>query len=332
MTVRRFFRLAGIFVLINILFFAANLYWRFGSKARVTVGQGQIEAAAARAELEKKKVDQEAQLTVARNKANALLREIREEINTLELLRIECEALRGAMFALKTNDTGRAIALDPDLTLEAMRLYGRELRNLPSLDEIAGRQEDAHRNERQLLRILGTVFILDGKYLDLLKQDIAWANGSKDKADQLKLYLQMLERESTVKMAATEIKLDELPSLEESMERAAEAQARIELRAGLPVAALQKKPEAEPVAKSRHFDAAPPPGWTTNSVTQAAALPIPGTLVYINPTVQPTNATAHQKLGYFDFKPGTNWNSGSRKLYTSPVLGWPSSFVKTQSR
>ena len=175
--------------------------WK-ADKARTQRQLEAYEARQMRAELEQKKTAQEAKLAQARNHQNALRWQAQHATNLLGQVAGGLQRLRAEAAALRTNAAGRQIAQYADLVGTARRLYETELRLLPSLAEIQGRQENARRVDQQMGDALGTIYEPDPGFAAALQNDVLTSGPELRRVEGCQSLLTGLIQEARAKTGA----------------------------------------------------------------------------------------------------------------------------------
>ena len=175
--------------------------WK-ADKARTQRQLEAYEARQMRAELEQKKTAQEAKLAQARNHQNALRWQAQHATNLLGQVAGGLQRLLAEAAALRTNAAGRQIAQYADLVGTARRLYETELRLLPSLAEIQGRQENARRVDQQMGDALGTIYEPDPGFAAALQNDVLTSGPELRRVEGCQSLLTGLIQEARAKTGA----------------------------------------------------------------------------------------------------------------------------------
>src|SRR5882672_5432198 len=129
--------LVVLLVLMVIVGAAFGGFWYYVHNDKLKL-QRQLEAAEAqkqRADLEQKKAAEDAKLALARNQQEQVLAQVRAATNVLMKLVADADRLRGDAVGLRTNETGRAVALHPELVPLARRFYESSLHDFPPEEE-----------------------------------------------------------------------------------------------------------------------------------------------------------------------------------------------------
>ena len=154
----------------------------------------------AQAELDRKRAESEAAITVAKVRQNEVLRTIRKTTTCLSNVITGCDVAAGELTALRANDTGRIIARFQDLVVQAARLYKMQTEEVASKEELIKRIEDARRFEFQLMDQAGTPYIPSEEFLESVDSALSFAFAQKGIVDSLTLYIATLKRETRVKV------------------------------------------------------------------------------------------------------------------------------------
>jgi hypothetical protein len=178
----------------------------------------------ARHELARKKGEEDAKLTLARNRQDDVLQVVRKSTNVLGNLIVAVGALNQAMDAIKTNSDGRIISPHPDLVAQARRLYEDQGRRVPLVTEVAERLEGVRRIEQQLLSVLGTAFNPEATLTSSAQDALVWAQSQARSVYEIKAALGALQRDAKAKLSSAA----NPPMLQDAMmqQTAAEEQAR----------------------------------------------------------------------------------------------------------
>ena len=109
-------------------------------------------------ELDQKKGEETARLALARNHQEALLAQARVATNSLTALLAAARQLASDADALRTNETGRQVALHADLVAQARHLYDVELPALTPRAELTTKLESIRRIQQTVLENLGKAY------------------------------------------------------------------------------------------------------------------------------------------------------------------------------
>jgi hypothetical protein len=181
----------------------------------------------ARDEMAREKGEEEARLTLARNRQDDVLQTVRKSTNVFGTLMVDVGGLEQQLQSLKTNREGRAISSHPDLVAQAIQLYKDQARRLPEVSEIADRWEGARRIEQQLLSMRGSPFNPDSTLTSAAQDGLVWAESQAQSVDDIKATLAGLQRDAKAKLTS----VADAPTLQDAMtlQIAAEQRARNEM-------------------------------------------------------------------------------------------------------
>lgn len=215
----------GVFMIVLLLIavigvasLAGIFYYTRSDKAKMERQLQAMEAQQAQAKVEEKKAAETAKLTLARNRQDEVLAQVRSATNVLSQLLTETKALAIESAALKSNDAGRQVALHPDLVVQARRLYESEIPQVVPVDDVVTRLEGVRRVEQQIFGAAGTTFEPGADLLVTAQNGGLWAEPEKRKASQARTLLAGLITESKVKVTGGAL-TPSSPTLEEAIRR-----------------------------------------------------------------------------------------------------------------
>ena len=229
MTVWTFMGLAVAVLLIGASALAVWYYRSHHDRIVFADKKKELEAQQATGELQKQKGESDARLLAARNQQEALLTLAHSATNVLTRLLSDSDSLRSDAQALKTNDTGRAISLSPDLVLLSRRFFETELGKIPERGELVVALENARRIEQQLSANLGSAYEPSPDISTNLQGLISWGQAAEREVFEVRGALNALTRESKVKVAG--VVSPETPKLDAAISvlNQSEADSRLKL-------------------------------------------------------------------------------------------------------
>lgn len=192
-----------LLALVGIAALGAVWYYTRSDKARLERKLKELEAQQTRAKIEEAKADASAKSAVARNQQEQVLEQARKATNALTHLLQDANQLAADAESLKSNETGRAVALHPDLLAQARRFFETELPALPSSKDIISKLEGARRIELQLASSLGTTYEPTDAVAGEAHDGVMWAEQQSRAVDKCRALLSALVQESKVKVAPT---------------------------------------------------------------------------------------------------------------------------------
>jgi len=176
-----------------------------------------------RAEMERQRGAEEAKLTLARTHQTEALARVHAATNTLGQLLSESTALAADAGALKTNDTGKLVALHPGLIALSHRFFEADLRDLPARDEVIQKIETVRRVEQQLLSAQGTAYEPDTALLVTVETASQWGTDGLKKTAHVRTLLSTLTQEAKVKFTSSSVTATS-PALETAIQQLAQAE------------------------------------------------------------------------------------------------------------
>ena len=212
-----------VVALIGVASLVAILYYTRSDKARLERQVRDLEVKQGQAKLDEKKAADEAKRALARNHQDELLAQARNATNLLFQLLADVRTLAAEADALKSNDSGRGIALYPDLVAQARRFYEHELPAVTPAGDVVAKLEGVRRIEAQVSESVGTTFE-PGADLHVTAQNSAlWAEPERQKVSLARSILGALVRESKIKVTGGTPTAGS-PTLEEAMRQSKEAE------------------------------------------------------------------------------------------------------------
>jgi len=206
---------AGIAVVAALLL-GGVLYFTWSSKAKVENQLRQAEAERVRADLDRQKAVDQANLALARNHQDEVLANARNATNLIGRLQAEANRLTSEADALKTSKDGRLVALDADLVAQARNFFDVQLRKVPPPLEVTTKLESARRIEQQILKSLGTTYEPEADLKATVQTAAFWAEQNAAKVSETQTLFDVLLRDAKVKNPAGTIPPDSL-TLEAAM-------------------------------------------------------------------------------------------------------------------
>jgi hypothetical protein len=207
-----------VIAVVGVASLAGIFYYTRSDKAKLERQLQAMEAQQAQAKVDEKKAAENAKLTLAKNRQDEVLAQVRNATNVLFQLLAETKSLASDAAALKSNDAGRQVALHPDLVAQARRLYENEIPQVVPVDEVVTRLEGVRRVEQQILGAAGTTFEPGADLLVTAQNGGLWAEPEKRKAAQARTLLAGLISESKVKVTGGAL-TPSSPTLEEAIRR-----------------------------------------------------------------------------------------------------------------
>lgn len=187
----------------------------------------QIKDAEARRAKEKLDAEQAAaneRLTLARNQQEAVLAHARKATNLLGGLLQAVSQLAAQAEALKTNEAGQKVALHPDLTAQARRLYETDLPALAPAGEITTKLESVRRIEQTVLDNFGKAYQPEVEFTVTAQNAALWAEPEQRKVAQAQSGVASLVREASAKITSATVSAD-APTLAAAIRRLTDAEA-----------------------------------------------------------------------------------------------------------
>ena len=175
-------------------------------------------------QLEKRKGQSEAKLVLAENQQQKVLAQIGKATTNLTQLLAECDAVRAAAAALRTNEAGRKVALHPSLVNLARRFYENSLTLVPPESEIVTQLENARRMGRQVQDNLGKAYEPPADFVEASQQAAAWSDVRQSQVKQVRQALDSLVRESEIKFTRATV-TPESPTLADAIAQLNEREA-----------------------------------------------------------------------------------------------------------
>ncbi len=199
-------------------------YYMHGRTARVQAKLDAVEAQKKQTELDRQKAEEQARLTLAGNRQQEVLAQVRAATNALEKLLADVQQLRADAEAIKSNEDGKRVALHPDLVRQARAFYDLQMRLLPPDADIIPRLEGARRIEQQLLQAAGTAFTPEADLTTNAQSGTLWANLPQDQVRQVRAALTSLIQESKIKFTTAKLTADS-PTLDAALQQLATKEA-----------------------------------------------------------------------------------------------------------
>lgn len=207
-----------VLALIGVGSLVGVVYYLRSDKAKVERQLAELAAKQAQAEIDQKKAADNEKLTLARNRQDEVLAQVRSATNILFQLLAETKALATEAADLKSNEAGRKVALHPDLVAQARRLYESEIPGVVPVNEVVTRLEGVRRVEQQIIGAAGTTFEPGADLLVTAQNGALWAEPEKRKATQARTLLAGLVTESKVKVTGEALTANS-PTLDEAIRR-----------------------------------------------------------------------------------------------------------------
>ncbi len=207
-----------VLALVGVGSLVGVIYYLRSDNAKVKRQFEELAAKQAQAEIDQKKAADNEKLTLARNRQDEVLAQVRSATNILFQLLAETKALTAEAAELKSNEAGRKVALHPDLVAQARRLYESEIPSVVPVNDVVTRLEGVRRVEQQIIGAAGTTFEPGADLLVTAQNGALWAEPEKRKATQARTLLAGLITESKVKVTGAAL-TDNSPNLEEAIRR-----------------------------------------------------------------------------------------------------------------
>ena len=147
-----------VFALVGLGALGFTVYYYSSAQSESKRRLDDLQAQITRNDTERKKGAETARLTLAYNRQDQLLKEVSGATNSLLQLLAECDALRAEAAALRTNEFGRRVALNPNLVPLARRFYESSLSGLPPESELTMHLEAVRRVGLQVAENRGTAY------------------------------------------------------------------------------------------------------------------------------------------------------------------------------
>jgi hypothetical protein len=212
-----------VLIVAAVLFVAWDFRLLRSDKAKLQRQIEDLQNRQTRAEIEQKAAEEQAKLTIARNRQQEAIAIVRKSTNALQILFSMTQDAESQLASLQTNKTGEALSPYPELVAQAQRLYEDARAGLPSLPEVEAKLEEARRVEIQLVSESGTAFNPDGSLLSVSQDALVWSEARRITADQIAARIRSLSREPATKGAPA--KPFSRVTLAEAMQRLAAEQA-----------------------------------------------------------------------------------------------------------
>ncbi len=219
----------GILLVIVVAGIGGTYYYLNNEKLKLQREKENAEAEAGRAKLAEQQAGQKAAVALAKSQQDALLAEARNATNLLVRLMAEERSLRGDAENLKTNETGRAVALFPELVNQARLFYDTSLSDAVKRDDIVARLEGVRRIEVQLIEAANTAYEPVPEMGKTVQAAGAWGEQALAKVTQLRQALAALARESKIKFTDAAL-TPTSPTLAEAISKRVEHEASDALR------------------------------------------------------------------------------------------------------
>ncbi|MBL9204273.1 MAG: hypothetical protein JNN01_04265 [Opitutaceae bacterium] len=178
-----------------------------------------------RAELERQKAVDLEKRTIASNRQNELLAQVRPAIEALERLDAEVKRINQTAEALRSNDDGRRIALAPKLVEHARVFFSTELPELTPQSDVASKLEALRRTEAQVVAATNTVYQPEGSLVEDTKATAKWAKDELEGAQRVSIILESLIGEGRGGTPGTLPSTAEAQTLQTAMKRLEEKDA-----------------------------------------------------------------------------------------------------------
>ena len=162
---------------------------------------------------------------MARNHQDALLAQARVATNSLTSLLATARQLASDAEALRTNETGRQVALHADLVAQARHLYDVELPALTPLAELTTKLESIRRIQQTVLENLGKAYEPEAEFTVTAQNAALWAEPELRKIAQAQSAVAALGREAAVKVTSATVTV-ESPTLAAAIRQLTEAEAK----------------------------------------------------------------------------------------------------------
>lgn len=234
--------LALLFVFALLVVGAAAFLYLKNNNQQLRLKQETAEAEAkkARTELEKKNAEDNAKLVLAQNQRDQVLIPVRSATNLLARLLSGVDAIQADAAALRTNDAGRAVGLNPELNQLARRFYDSELKTVPGREQVTMKLEGARRIEQQLLSAESTAFVPTSEMETNAQELITWSTQGEVKLAAARQALQALVSESKVRLSSSSVNAS-TPTLEKALSALSLTDAASRLKLGAAASASAKE-------------------------------------------------------------------------------------------
>jgi hypothetical protein len=176
-------------------------------------------------ELDQKKGEETARLALARNHQEALLAQARVATNSLTALLAAARQLASDADALRTNETGRQVALHADLVAQARHLYDVELPALTPLADLTTKLESLRRIQQTVLENLGKAYEPEAEFTVTAQNAALWAEPEQRKFAQAQSAVAALGREAAIKVTSATVTADS-PTLAAAIRQLTDAEAK----------------------------------------------------------------------------------------------------------
>ena len=155
----------------------------------------------------------------------ARLAQARVATNSLTALLAAARQLASDAEAIRTNETGRQVALHADLVAQARHLYDVELPALTPLAELTTKLESIRRIQQTVLENLGKAYEPEAEFSVTAQNAALWAEPEQRKFAQAQSAVAALGREAAIKVTSATVTA-ESPTLAAAIRQLTEAEAK----------------------------------------------------------------------------------------------------------
>ena len=180
--------------------FGALWYFSYSDNAKLKRQMREQEAREDKVKVDKIKGATDEAIALARSSRAEALVAVRQATNAVSELGQATLRVQDHLSALRTNGTGREIALYPDLVAQARRLYENDAADLPTGFVVIERLESLKRLEQLLVQANESAYNPDAAFKASVGSANSWANSNLEKVRTVESAMTALERESRIKV------------------------------------------------------------------------------------------------------------------------------------